>query len=250
MAPSNGQPDASGGGFEGAIRGLEISDVIQFNVQNRFSGCLAIQNGEARGLVYFHEGAIVHAEHATKAGEEAFYDILGWPNGRFGLQPGLAAPHSSITKSWQHLLMEARQIQDERSAARNTLYTPPVPPEPAAKPQEQAAKTSKSNEMIEKVRAVPGVLFTVLQTKDGNRVGDQSFEAEVLAGQGAFLAMVGNQLASVFQTGELFSAAVQGSTRHLLLFGSKNHYLCVLVNGTSPIGPVEAEVRRVLNWTR
>ena len=243
MAPSDGQPKAHGDGFEGAIKGLELSDVIQFNVQNRYSGCLAIQNGDTMGYLYFQDGGIIHAETGSNSGELAFYDILEWPTGKFGLNPNMTATRRTIQKSWQHLLLDARRIQDERQAGRATLYTPPVAQEPASK----AAKTS---EILEKVRAVPGVLFTVLQTKDGNRVGDQSFEAEVLAGQGAFLAMVGTQLASVFQAGDLFSATVQGSTRHLLLFGSKNHYLCVLATGSSQIGSVEAEVRRALGWYR
>jgi len=43
---------------------------------------------------------------------------------------------------------------------------------------------------------------------------------------------------------------VQGTTRHLLLFATKSHFLSVLVNGDTPAGPVETEVRRVLSGAR
>jgi predicted regulator of Ras-like GTPase activity (Roadblock/LC7/MglB family) len=243
MTPSDGQPKDSWEGFEGVIPGLGVSDVIQLNLQNRFTGCLSIQSGESKGFLYFQEGGIVHVEYGDKAGEEAFYDILEWPNGRFGLQPALLSPRTTILKPSQHLLLDAARILDERRAARITQITPVLPKEPGA-------KTSKSSEIIDRVRAVPGVLFAVLQTKDGTRVGDQSFEAEVLAGQGTFLAMVGNQLASVFQTGELVSATVEGKSRHLLLLGTKSLYLCVLVNGESQAGAVEAQVRQALAMPR
>jgi hypothetical protein len=240
MPPSNGQPRESGDGFEGAIQGLSLPDVIQFNTQNQFTGCLAIHSGETTGLVFFLAGAIVHVEHAEKTGEEAFYDILEWPNGRFKLHPGLTSSNATIQKSSQHLLLDASRILDERRAGRVTQRTPPVP-------REQGPKALKASEIIEKVRTVPGVLYAVLQTRDGHRLGDQSFEGEVLAGQGTFLAMVGSQLAPVFQTGELVSALVEGETRHLLLIGMKSHYLGVLVSGESQAGVVEAQVRQALS---
>jgi len=61
---------------------------------------------------------------------------------------------------------------------------------------------------------------------------------------------VGNQLASVFQTGELVSATVEGKSRHLLLLGTKSLYLCVLVSGESQAGAVEAQVRQALTLPR
>jgi predicted regulator of Ras-like GTPase activity (Roadblock/LC7/MglB family) len=243
MAPSTGQPKDPGDGFEGAIRGLSLPAVIQFNAQNQFTGCLAIHSGDSTGLVFFLAGGVVHVEHGDRIGEEAFYDIMEWPNGRFKLHPGLTSTRSTIQKSSQHLLLDASRVLDERRAGRMPQTTPPVPREPGV-------KALKASDIIEKVQAVPGVLYAVLQTKDGSRVGDQSFEAEVLAGQGSFLAMVGSQLAPIFQTGELVSATVEGKTRHLLLIGMKNHYLCVLVSGDSKAGAVEAHIRQTLSWNR
>ncbi len=242
MAPVNESLKRVPDGFEGEIVGLGLSDVIQLNVHNRFSGCITVQYGQARGLLFFRDGEIIHAEQGGKVGEEAFYDILEWPAGRFSLQPNVATTRASIQKNWQHLLLDAHRVLDERRAGRNG-QPPPVPQEPSA-------RLAGPNEIIERLHRIPGVAYAVLQTKDGVRVGDDSFEAETLAGQAIYLAIVGKQLGAIFQAGEVNSAMVQGASNHLLLFATKNHYLSVLVRGDSQAGAVEAEVRRALAGNR
>ncbi len=243
MAPAKGQHEGSEDGFEGAIEGLGLADVVQFYAQSRFTGCLSIHHGEYIGLAFFFEGSIVHAEQGNKTGEDAFCELLEWPGSRYRIYPGLSSSVTTIQKSCQHLLLDASRILDERKVGRMTQSTQPEPKEPRS-------RALKSTEIIERVQALPGVLYAVLQTKDGVRVGDQSFEGEVLAGQGSFLAMVGGQLSSVFQAGELVSATVEGKSRHVMLFGMNTHFLCVLVSGTSQAGAVEAQIRQTLSGTR
>ncbi len=242
MASPNESLKRPGDGFEGEIVGLGLSDVIQLNVHNRFSGCITVQYEQARGLLFFRDGEIIHAEQGGKIGEEAFYDILEWPAGRFSLQKNVATTRSTIQKNWQHLLLDAHRVLDERRAGRKG--------QPPRVPQEAGAKPAGPSEIIEKLRRIPGVAYAVLQTKEGLRAGDDSYEAEVLAGQAIYLAIVGKQLGSVFQAGEVASATVQGAARHLVLFATKNHYLSVLVHGESQVGAVEAEVRRALAGNR
>ncbi len=120
-------------GFEGSLAGLGLSDVIQLKVQSGFSGCIAVQNGQDRGLIFFRDSEIVHAEQGGKTGEDAFCDILEWPNGRFSLQPNVSTTRSTIHKKWQHLLLDAHRILDERRAGRSR-QPPPVPQEAGGKP--------------------------------------------------------------------------------------------------------------------
>lgn len=225
----------------GEIVGLGLSDVIQINQHNRFSGCIAIECPVGTGLLFFRDGEIIHAEQGKRTGEEAFYDILEWPPGKFRLQPNVTTTRSTIQKTSQHLLLDATRVLDERRAGRQA--TPP-PGEAAPRPP------LRSSEVLDKLRRIPGVAYAALHGKDGSQVGDDSYEAEALAGQALFLSMMGNQLGALFQAGAVLSAAVQGATRHLLLFATKSHFLSVLVNGDTPVGPVEAEVRRVLSGAR
>ena len=66
-------------GFEGAVAGLTLPDVIQMNALNRFSGCISVHFGQHAGLIFFRDGEIIHAEQGEKTGEDAFYEILQWP---------------------------------------------------------------------------------------------------------------------------------------------------------------------------
>ncbi len=237
MMPQSRDPaDDAADGFEGEIAGLGLSDIIQLNVQNQFSGCIAVHYEDRRGLVFLREGEIVHAECGTDTGEQAFYEILSWPGGRFDLQQNVATTQGTIKKSWQFLILEAHRRIDERRAGR---AAPPPPPAAAA-----AAKPASKDGLIERLRTIPGVAYALILGKEGARVGDDRYEAEVLAGQSLYLAMVGRQLGASLAAGELVSAVVQGTTRHLLFFVAKNHFLSVLIEPDAQVGAVEAEVRK------
>ncbi len=235
QAPSNG--------FKGEVTGLGLSDVIQLNVQNRFSGCISVQYDEGNGFIFFRDGAIIHAEQGEKLGEEAFYRILTWPAGQFSLQPNVATTRVTIQKGWQHLILEAHRMIDEQRAGRRDG---PTAPGPESGPQDASPKRTDARAVLERVRRIPGVHYAVLQGKDGARVGDDSYEGETLAGQAAYLMLKANQLGSAFKAGDTQSAAVQGTTRHLLLLSAKSHCLSVLANADVQIGVLDAEVRKAL----
>jgi hypothetical protein len=236
-SPNDSPPKRTAETSGGEIVGLGLSDVIQINHHNRFSGCIAIDCAAGNGLLFFRDGEIIHAEQGTSGGEEAFYDILEWPAGRFRLQPNVTTTRSTIQKSAQHLLLDAHRVLDERRAGRTAQ---PPRGDGASRPPMRAV------DVIERLRRIPGVAFAALHGKDGSQVGDESYEAEVVAGQAVFLSLLGSQLGTVFQAGPILSAAVHGSTRHLLLFSTKSHYLSVVVNGDTQAGAVEAGVRKVL----
>jgi hypothetical protein len=221
----------------GEIVGLSLPDVIQINHHNRFSGCIAIESQAGNGLLFFRDGEIIHAEQGSRVGEDAFCDVLEWPPGKFRLQPNVATTRTTIQKGSQHLLLDAHRALDERRAGRK----PPPPPSPGP-----AAGPTRSSEVIERLRRIPGVAYAALHGKDGSQVGDDSYQAEVLSGQAVFLSMLGNQLGAVFQAGTVISAVVHGTTNHLVLFSTKSHFLSVLVQGGTQAGAVENEVRRVL----
>ncbi len=233
---------ASSPGFEGEVSGLGLSDIIQLSVQNRLSGCVDVQHEDKRGLVFFRDGEIIHAEHGSTTGEEAFCAILAWPGGRFSVQPNVTTTRSTIRKSGQHLLLEAHRLIDEERSGRREP--------PALASQAPAARPPTAGAVLEKLRQIPGVLYAVVQGKDGARVGDDSYEAEVLAGQALYLGLTGSQLGARFQVGELLSAAVHGTTRHLLFFATKNHLLSLLVSSEAQLGPIEAAARKILTGSR
>jgi len=223
-------------GFSGDVTGLGLSDVIQLNGHNGFSGCITVQHGSRTGRIFFREGKIIHAELGGKLGEEAFYDIMEMRSGHFSLERNVSTTSYTIQKSTQFILMEAHRLMDERRAGRAT--PPPVPSTAPAKPGAAA--------LLDRVKGAAGVAYAVLVAKDGTCVEDATFAGATLAGRAAYLAMMGSQLGVSLGAGDARSLAVHGKAQHLLVLASKSHYLGVLADGAAELGAVEADVLKLL----
>jgi len=227
-------------GFEGEVAGLGLPDLLQLNAQSRFSGCFRIRNQGSLGLIFFRDGEVVHAEMDGRTGEEAFRAVLAWPAGRFSVEPNVVTARRTIHKSCEHLLLDAhRQLDERRARSREAA----VAPTPAPAPGSSAGP-------IRAVRAVPGVIEAVVITRDGKRLGDDGYAAEVLAGQTTYLAMIGAEVGALFQAGDLRYASLEGSRQHLLVFGTRSHYLGVFARPDGEVGAVDAAVRSALSAGR
>ncbi len=239
------QPATSAAGFEGEISGLGLSDIVQLSAVNRFSGCIEVRYEGRRGVVFMRDGQIIHAEHGTLTGEPAFYEIVSWPGGRFTLQEKVATTRSTISKSCGFLLLEAHRLMDERGAvafaapARNP--SAPAPAATAAAPRQATAAS-----VLERLRAIPGALHAVVQPKDGSRIGYDSYDAESLGGYALYLAHAGRRLSDALKAGDIASAVVQGSTRHLLVISTRAHLVALVVAADTEVGTAELEMRRAL----
>jgi hypothetical protein len=237
--PNDSRRKASG--FEGGVAGLGLSDIIQLNEANRFSGSFRIRHDDRVGVIFFRDGEVVHAELDGKVGEEAFCDILEWQGGTFDAVPNVVAARRTIQKSCQHLLLEAHRRMDERRARGGNPE--PSFPAPASSP---AAKTS----VTDVVRAIPNVSGAVLLTHDGKRLGPGNYQEDALAGQIAYLALFGAELGALLQAGDLRSAMVQASLHHLFLFSNRSQYLGASGDAESDPVAVEAAIRSAINKGR
>jgi len=222
-------------GFEGEVAGLGLSDLLQLNAQSRFSGCFRIRNQESLGVIFFSDGDVVHAEMDGRVGEEAFRAILLFPAGRFRVEPNVVTARRTIQKSCEHLLLDAHRHFDE---GRARAAAPP------------AAPRARAPNPLQAVRAAPGVIEAVVLTKDGKRTGDDGYAGEVLAGQSTFLAMVGAEICTLLQAGDLRFASVEGRHQHLVLFATRTHYLGVFARPEQEVGAVDAAVRSALSVGR
>lgn len=221
-------------GFEGEVAGLGLSDIIQLNARSRFSGCFRIRNGDLQGLIFFRDGDIIHAEQGKTIGEEAFCEILGWPAGRFSVEPNVVTARKTIQKRCEHLLLDAHRVLDERRAHLNAGMPGPLP------------RASTPASPADLVRSIPGVSEVAVLAHDGRRIGDEGYASEALAGQTMFLAMLGAELGQAFQTSDLRFASIQGEQKHLLVYTAKSHYLGVLAEPGSEIGTIDATIRNIL----
>lgn len=218
-------------GFEGEVAGLGLTDLIQINARNGFSGSIRVQHGDDRGAVFFRDGDIVHAEQGPRTGEDAFCEIVSWQGGRFTVETNVVTALRTINKRCEHLLLEAHRLLDERRARG---------PAPAPAPR------SPSETAVEVVKAVAGVTNAVLLTRTGARIGAQGYETEVLAGQTLFLGLLAGELGACFDASDLRGATVEGTRRHLLLLNSKAHTLGISAAPDADPGAVDAAVRAAL----
>jgi len=106
-------------GFEGQLSDLLLTDVIQMKCLGKAHSSLTIKSAGKEGKIYFKDGNIVHAEAGNVSSEEAFYQILVWPEGTFMSKKGDSPAKRTIQKDWQFLIMEGLRIADE--AARTDL---------------------------------------------------------------------------------------------------------------------------------
>jgi hypothetical protein len=244
MTSSSDAPNRASAGFEGEVAGLGLTDIVQVNATNGFSGLIRVQHEDSAGAIFFRDGDIVHAELGEKTGEEAFFEIISWQGGRFTVQTNVFTALRTIQKSCGHLLLEAHAFHDEQ---RKRGDAPPAPGAPAPAPPPPGAQAAS---IVEIARRVPDVTNAVLLTRAGARVGAGGYETEVLGGQALFVGLLSNEVSTALSAGELRSAAVEGSRRHLLLFTSKTHVLAVTARPDADVGAVDAALRASLLGTR
>ena len=109
----------AGSGFVGEIEGLGLVDLVQFACLAGDDRKLSVLSENNRGVLYFSENEIVHAEFGELTGEEAFYRIMSWPSGTFSMLFA-SIKVRSIDSSWNFLLLEAARRIDEQYKSKET----------------------------------------------------------------------------------------------------------------------------------
>jgi predicted regulator of Ras-like GTPase activity (Roadblock/LC7/MglB family) len=101
----------------GNLRDLKLPNLIQLNCLERNSAKLTIESAGKYGIVYFHEGQIVHAEFDPDIGEKALFRMLGLPEGKFKVENGVRAPMFTISTHWNNLLLDGLHQLDTMHAS-------------------------------------------------------------------------------------------------------------------------------------
>jgi predicted regulator of Ras-like GTPase activity (Roadblock/LC7/MglB family) len=99
--------------MRGSLRDMAVADLIQHNCQDRKTAQLSIEHDGCQALLFFKDGAVVHATLDDLQGEEVIYRILEWEVGQFGLETGVEPPAATISRSWSSLLLEGARRLDE-----------------------------------------------------------------------------------------------------------------------------------------
>lgn len=225
-------------GFQGAVAGLSLTDVIQLKGHNKYTGCITVEYGSSSGAIYFADGEIIHAELGTETGEEAIYQIIKWPGGTFNIHPEMTSNVCTIHYRTDFLLLEAlRRLDEERAGAKSSGGDSGSP---SVTPRRTMSKVAA------RLQEIDGVTYSVLLDKEGTPLQDSSIEAAALAAKGLFLATNGNRFGTLMGLGDIKAAAVQTKNFHLLAYDSKHHYLSIAIKPESNLEAVEGEIKSAL----
>lgn len=101
--------------FQGTVDGVDLIDIVQLNGLSRATAALKVTTSDREGMIFFKEGAVVHAMCGDIAGEEAFFTILDFHGGSLQNINGVQPPIVSIEKSIEALLFKAAVQSDEKT---------------------------------------------------------------------------------------------------------------------------------------
>ena len=227
---------AGTGGFEGSVTNLTLSDVIQLEGRNLFSGSILVSYQDVEGQIFFQGGQVVHAELGKITGEEAFNWILSWPGGKFKLHPNVSSLQRTIEKNLDHLLLSSHQWLDELRHRHSVTREVPVMPGPSSR-----------KEVTHTICEVPGVISAVLSDREGVCRESSGARVKDVAAKGLYLAdMIAKPVGECLGLGELKVATMHGGPEPVLLFKAKELLLSVGFNPEASAELVEQNIRRSL----
>lgn len=227
-------------GFVGALKGMSLADLLQIKNSSKFSGCLSVVRNHQKGLIFFRDGELVHAELGDLDGLDAFFAIMLWKSGEFHAEPKIATTCHTINEGLTFLLLESHRLQDE--FGRTATLTDTIHAESPRKFKHQA----RISNINTRLAGIPEIKYAVVLSKEGIPVDDDSFQGAEYAANGMFLSMFTSSFGHELGLGELVSATVHGEQSHLLLFKSKNNYLNVVAAGSSQPTAVEVRLRQAM----
>lgn len=170
--------------------GTTLYGLIQFECLKMSSHAVKVQSDNRTGWIYFAGGQVVHAETSSQSGEAAFFEMLNWRNGQFGIDEHRKPREETISRQWQGLLLEAAQIADETDPLAKTAGVSKsngaVPVSAGSNVINLPAPMKKEHviEIIQAPETLAGVQFTetgeLLQSKGANPEELQASFAYVL----------------------------------------------------------------------
>ncbi len=233
------------GGFEGKLFDLQLTDIVQMNCLGRVTTSLVITKDDHRGIIYFNDGEIVHAECDDMVGEEAFYTILGWQEGKFVSNIGVLPPSETISSTWEHLLVEGMKRKDEggtvSSKIENTVGTrdkeTPVSQVDRAfdhlegkEEKAEPEKADQSHRMCKQIMEISECEGVIVASRSGKVEACEAMaEIEEEGVLTAFLGVFGERLGNFFRMGKLNRLLLGNVPQGKMIFKHGSNYCGIVL---------------------
>lgn len=204
-------------GFDGKVTDFQLSDLIQMNILGRMTAALVVTRSDERGVIYFDEGNVVHAECGDVTGEHAFYRVLTWDDGKFEFRKGERPQKETISKGWQSLLLEGLRRKDE------------ITPETKTQLKEESRQESleRIKNILREFLKIKGVEFlTIVDSSGFSRASVVAEKKEPPLD----ITMFSNFIPQTFENCDKFGKEIQGDVLRQVTFeyGNRTVVLCPL----------------------
>ena len=219
-------------GFRG-VQSKSLVDLIQLECLSQNSTVLKIINAPLSGRIWIENGELIDAVTESLDGEAAFRRILSWKSGNFESLPSEPNRARTIFNSYEGLLLETAQAQDEAHTSRETALRPP---------------TADSSSPLAPLARFPGAEF-VLVMKTGAERGFQARGLEnpqPVADWGREMLEQFRKLGEQLQAGPLQHLEGLGAQRHVSLAPHENLDFCVGWDHAMPPNEIHESMKRML----
>src|SRR5262245_15373247 len=103
------------GRLGGDLGELGLPELVQTLTSGMKTACVMLRCGTKQGELWFRGGDLVHAATATRFGDLAVFEMLGWTEGEFVVEYGVVSDARSITQDATFLVLDGLRQMDERS---------------------------------------------------------------------------------------------------------------------------------------
>jgi len=226
-------------GFDGAVSGMHLLDLLQVKGMSRFTGRIAVDRGAATGLLFFRDGEVIHAELGTLDGRPAFDAIVVWGDGSFRVEPKVTTTRQTLTDRLQFLLIDAVRLQDELAAGMPQ----------GLPPQSEITQSGRRGDVKERLSGVDGLTDAALTTRQGEVVQSLGPQVAELAASGLFLVGTAERIGEGMGLGPFKGAVIQGQRSHLIVLQGPRNFLFAGATGEVKASVVENGIRQALSGT-
>lgn len=102
-------------GFAGVLKHFQLMDIVQLCCLSAASLVIEVVQDAEKGRIVIRNGEIIHAQTQEHTGEEAFFQIMGWRQGKFETFDAVDLTEETIHRDGHFLLMEAARKTDDAS---------------------------------------------------------------------------------------------------------------------------------------
>jgi two-component system chemotaxis response regulator CheY len=100
-------------GLSGSLKVVPLPELVQTLKSAAKTGLLRLSRGPETGELTFDGGELRHASVGTSVGEEAFYRLMAWEEGKFTFDPNAAPGKTTVHRPTMTILLDGMRRLDE-----------------------------------------------------------------------------------------------------------------------------------------